>query len=361
MPGRDREPATGGIAGRRPRADVLEISEPIEELAAEQVEIPVAIEVREVRGRPAEDLEILAGHLHARGGLILRRLVRTFIAEPIDEAAQRALGPDTLGIIAIIPAVIGPIADAHDHIGPPVAVVVDDLPHVRPHLARVDVRGQRQFLADLEPGAREVRVLDPGRKHARFAICAHAELDVLQAFADPDAGRENRQRLFGGVDTGLEHIHPVRGLVGAVHDQVEFAVAVEIHRERPSPEADAQIHDQARMVVFQALENALCGQVGRRIRPSRTFHRPSDELGRVDDHMLGEFALPGIGHVHEAVGRLDDGRITELGLGLVLQDQRGFPDYPVPAHGEVERAATLGGMVIDQEMTSVLERHGVGT
>ena len=239
MLGGNREPSASGIAGRPAGAEVLEISEPIEELAAEQVEIPIAIEVDEVRGWPAEDLKILAGRLHALGGSILRHLVRTFVAEPIDEAAQRALGPDTLGIIAIIPAVIGPIADAHDHIGLPVAVVVDDLPHVRAHLARVHIRRQRQFLTDLEPGAREVRVLDPRREHARFAVRAHAELDVLQALADPYAGRENRQRVPDGVDAGLEHIHPVRGLVGAVHDQIEFTVAIDIHRERPSPEADA--------------------------------------------------------------------------------------------------------------------------
>ena len=113
------------------------------------------------------------------------------------------------------------------------------------------------------------------------------------------------------------------------------------------------------MVILQPLQAGLAGCVSR-LRPRRSFHRPCDELGGVDDHMFGELALPGIGHMHKPVRGLDDGGITELGLRLILEHQRGFPTDAILAHGKVERTASLGDMVIDQQMAPVLERDGIG-
>jgi hypothetical protein len=76
--------------------------------------------------------------------------------------------------------------------------------------------------------------------------------------------------------------------------------------------------------------------------------------------MLRELALPGIGDVDESVGRLDDRRITELGLGFVLEDQRGFPSDAVLAEGEIQRAASLRGVIIDQQVATILQGDRVG-
>ena len=75
--------------------------------------------------------------------------------------------------------------------------------------------------------------------------------------------------------------------------------------------------------------------------------------------MFGELALPRVGDVDEAVRRLDNGRIAELGLRLIFQDHRGLPGDAVLADREVQRASTLGGMIIDQEMASVLQGDGI--
>ena len=64
--------------------------------------------------------------------------------------------------------------------------------------------------------------------------------------------------------------------------------------------------------------------------------------------------------MHEPVRGLDDGGITELSPRLILEHQRSFPSDAILTHGEIQGAATLGGVVIDQEMTSVLERDGIG-
>ncbi len=71
-------------------------------------------------------------------------------------------------------------------------------------------------------------------------------------------------------------------------------------------------------------------------------------------------ALPSVGDVDEAILGLDDRGIAELLLWLVFKDQRGFPGLTVLAHGEVERAATFGGVVVDQQMSAVSERDGIG-
>ena len=94
----------------------------------------------------------------------------------------------------------------------------------------------------------------PGREDARPAVDV-ADLDVLEPLADPAARLEDRELVRRRVAAGvLEEVDAVVGLVGAVDDEVEVAVAVEVHRQRPGPEADAEVDDQAGIVVLQPLE-----------------------------------------------------------------------------------------------------------
>ena len=144
---RHGQPASGGILGLSPRSYILEIGEAVQELSAKEIQIPVAVEVREIRRGPAEDLKILAGGLDADGRLILGLLVSALVPHEIHEATQRAFDPYAFLIVGVVPAVVGPITDADDHVGLPIAVIVDDLPHVRPYFVGVYVRREGQLLA----------------------------------------------------------------------------------------------------------------------------------------------------------------------------------------------------------------------
>ena len=218
----------------------------------------------------------------------------------------------------------------------------------------MDIRRQRQLLTELQAGLGEVRIFNTWRKYAGLTVGVPAELDVLHALTDAHAWLEHRHSVLGGVHTGRKYINAVRRLVGAVDDKLVFAVTVEVHGQRPGPEADAEIHDQPGVVIFETLEATVLGLPSRRLGPSGSLHGTGDNLGRVDDRMLRELTLPGIRNMHEPVGGLDDGRVTEFGLRLILEHHRRLPDDTVLADRKIERTASLGGVVINQEMTSVL-------
>ena len=61
------------------------------------------------------------------------------------------------------------------------------------------------------------------------------------------------------------------------------------------------------------------------LRPLPVRHLAREERRRVNDHVLHLLPLPRVGGMHETVTGLDDGRIAELHLRLVLQHQRGCP------------------------------------
>jgi hypothetical protein len=165
----------------------------------------VAIEVGEVRRGPAEDLKVLAGGRDTCWRLILGLIIRALVADEIHIATERAFDPHTLGVVGVVPAVVGPIADTDDDVGLSVAIIVDILPHVRANLVGVHVRWQREFLAELESGLREVRILDRRRQDPRLTIGAPAELDVLQAFADAHTRLEHRHGFLAAVRTSDEN------------------------------------------------------------------------------------------------------------------------------------------------------------
>ena len=145
--GRNRQASAWRVAWLGPRPDVFVVGEAIEELAAEHVEVAVAIEVREVRRRPAEGLERSLAGVQLERLCVYGVLVRAFVARDVDETAQRPAGPVALRVVGIVPAVIGPVADADREVVAAIAVEIDHLPQVGAHLVRVHVGRQRQRTA----------------------------------------------------------------------------------------------------------------------------------------------------------------------------------------------------------------------
>ena len=117
-------------------ADVLEIREAIQELAAQQIEIAVAVEVSEVRRRPAVDVDVAAAGLQSSRLVRVVRLRRRSRRSRSDRRS-RAAGrfASAVIVVGVIPAVIGPVADADDQVVVAVAVVIDVSPHVGPRPA----------------------------------------------------------------------------------------------------------------------------------------------------------------------------------------------------------------------------------
>lgn len=85
-----------------------------------------------------------------------------------------------------------------------------------------------------------------------------------------------------------------------------------------------------------------------------------DELRGIEHDVFYLRPLPSVGDVDEAVFGLDDSGIAELPFRRVFKDHRGFPGLAVLAHGEVQRTAAFGGVVVDEQMTTIGECHGVG-
>jgi hypothetical protein len=115
----------------------------------------------------------------------------------------------------------------------------------------VDVRGRAELLLLLDARLEEIGVHIPGRQHHRFAVDV-AHLHILRAFADALGGLENGHLVFRRVAAGVfEEVDAVVGLVGAVHDEIEVAIAIEVHRQRPGPQTNAEIDDEAGVVVLE--------------------------------------------------------------------------------------------------------------
>ena len=117
-------------------------------------------------------------------------------------------------------------------------------------------------------------------------------------------------------------------------------------------------------MIVDSIGNRICWVVRIRVPLESTSLRPlavhdglRGELRGINDDVFHLLALPGVGDVDEAVLRLDDGWVAEFLLRLVFKDQRGFPGLAVLAHGEVQWAAALGGVIVDEQMTAIGERE----
>ena len=93
--------------------------------------------------------------------------------------------------------------------------------------------------------------------------------------------------------------------------------------------------------------------------PCATSNGLERKFHRIDDHMLDEFALPSVRTMHKPVSGLDDRRITELHPRSVLEHQGGTPRFAVGAGRQIERAAARGGVIVNEQLPPVAERHRV--
>ena len=99
-----------------------------------------------------------------------------------------------------------------------------------------------------------------GCEHDGFVVEV-AHLDVLSAFADAPRWFENGHLRLRGVAAGVfEEVDAVVGLVRAVDDEIEVAIAIEIHWQRPGPQTDTEIDDETGVVVLQRRERGLGGK-----------------------------------------------------------------------------------------------------
>ena len=85
-----------------------------------------------------------------------------------------------------------------------------------------------------------------------------------------------------------------------------------------------------------------------------------DELRGIEHDVFYLRPLPGVGDMNEAVIGLYDSGIAELPFRRVFKDQRGFPGLAVLAHSEIQRTASAGGVVVDEQMTAIGKGDRVG-
>ena len=248
------------------RPHVLKIRESVQEFPADQVQVAVAVEVGEVGRGHAVDVDRLAvaGRELNRVGVLRTRFVPV-VENQIHVPVQRAVGPFALLVPGVVPAVVVPDAEPDDQVLVAVAVIIDRLPLVRPRSfeRRIELGVDRQFDL-LAPGLlAEVSVLVARLQQPDVAVDV-GNLDVANGRAEAFRRLEDREGVGhdgGAVGLGtwiLEEVDAVVRLVRAGDDQVQVAVLVVVHRQRPGPEADAQVDDQAGVVVGNRLQLIGC-------------------------------------------------------------------------------------------------------
>ena len=119
-----------GILRTGARSDVFEPGEFIDELAAYQVQVAVAVEIGKIRGRHTIDVHRLSGCRYLLSFTILRLPGGACIADQVHVSVQRAARPPALVVEGIIPAVVVPVANADYQVKIAVPVIVTILPLV---------------------------------------------------------------------------------------------------------------------------------------------------------------------------------------------------------------------------------------
>ena len=108
----------------------------------------------------------------------------------------------------------------------------------------MDVRRRAELHLLLDASFEEIGMRMARREHDRFAVEV-AHLHVLSAFADALRRFKDGHLRLRGVAAGVfEEVDAVVGLVRAVHHEIEVAVAIEVHRQRPGPQTDSEIDDE---------------------------------------------------------------------------------------------------------------------
>jgi hypothetical protein len=112
-------------------------------------------------------------------------------------------------------------------------------------------RGNRQALRSLQTSGDEPGMFTPGRQHPQLTIHVGGSYIVdgrAQASSWLEDGKLHRA---GGV---FKEPHAVIGFVRTRDDEVHVSVVISIDRNRPGPEANAQVNHQPGMVVADALQ-----------------------------------------------------------------------------------------------------------
>src|SRR5207249_1577279 len=93
-------------------------------------------------------------------------------------------------------------------------------------------------------------------------------------------------------------------------------------------------------------------------RPSSLTHRRGFQLRRVDGNVLDALAFPRIGDIYDSVSALNDGRIRVL-APIAFENERGFPRSAITRDRDVQRGPVAIGVIVDDEVTAIVERHRV--
>ena len=273
------EPLTGEIAGLRPRAGVFKISQPVEKLAADEIQIAVGVVVREVRRGPPVNIHRRAACLDELLGRVNRPRARAGVAHPVNVAVQRAVDPLASGVVGVVPAVLGPVAHADDEIGQGVAVVINEPPDIVANIIRVNValRKERHRLG--KSSFAEAHELAARNQHAIRAANS-GDADVAVSPAQPDARLEHRHHAAAARI--FKKINAIGRPIRAGHQQIEIAVTVVIHRHGPSPKTNRQVHDQSWVIITKLLQTGWSRAVGCRASSQYHSQKRAAELVRAE-------------------------------------------------------------------------------
>ena len=103
---------------------------------------------------------------------------------------------------------------------------------------------------------------------------------VLQSFAQAPRGFEDgqlvRRRVAGNV---LEEIGALIRFVMADNDEVEVAIAIGVARDGRGPEADAEIHDEAGIVVAERGQFGCLDQMRNQDGGDEDGEKPAHAIG----------------------------------------------------------------------------------
>ena len=106
-------------------ADVFKIGESVEKFATQQIQISIVIEIGEMRRRAAKGVDWCALRQNLEWGIVERRFGGPFVAKHKNKTVERSVSPFSLAVPSIVPAVVAPVFNSHNHVERTVAIVVD--------------------------------------------------------------------------------------------------------------------------------------------------------------------------------------------------------------------------------------------
>ena len=307
-----------GVDRRGARSDVLVIGEVVEEVAHNQVKVAVAVPVVEHRHRIAEHVHrrlILQTH-HTRYPPLLGSVRARLVPDPIHVAVDLPVLPVAVFVVGVVPAVLQPVADAHDQVVLAVAVVVGEPPHVAAHAVVVDVpRQTRQRLESFPTGLRKLPRDLVLAQHRHASVGIGLGRDVAASLADFPRGLEDGERVFLSLRRRVLEVPSAapRGDAPVGDDEVEVAVAVVVERHRVADQSGLEVGRSIGVVVFErhVIVRAL------RIEPlvRKGLSGSAQACGRGDAPTLRR-AVERLGEVQQVTGTLHTGGANHRLAGI---------------------------------------------